>query len=130
MNQVGVNQSLPKFSATQRAFNNDYSNAMAAGDPRFNVKQYDRAGFSRGGAQMNQAGIDSANKMSQGIADAYGNQLQNNAYSAGIDLQGQQAQGQFAQALGGLNTQNAYQQQMANLQRQQTAIGLLGGLLK
>lgn len=92
------------------------------------LKKYDRPGFSRAGAQMNQAGIDAAQGMSQGIADAYSQDLQNRTYNSQVALQGQQGQEQFGQALAGLQQQNSYANQMAALQRQGTMLGLLGGL--
>jgi len=115
--------------AMQAQFNNQLAQAYAMGDPRFNMKQYDRPGFSRGGAQMNQAGIDAAKNLAEGIAQAYSGNLQNQQYNAMANLQAQQAQESNAQALGALNQQNAYANQMAALQRQGTIMGLLGGLL-
>lgn len=77
---------------------------------------------------MNQAGIDAAQGMSQGISDAYSQDLQNRTYNSQVALQGQQGQEQFGQALAGLQQQNSYANQMAALQRQNTMLGLLGGL--
>lgn len=133
MNAVQLNQTPPAGIPSQginAALNNRLAVAMAMGDPRMAVKQYDRAGISRGGAQWNQAGIDAAQRLADGVADAYSNQIQNQAYNAGLQLQGQQAQEQTAQALGGLQQQRSYAQQMAALQRQQTMLGLAGGLLR
>ena len=136
MNAVTINQRPPtgyRPQSTDAAFNNQYAMALASADPRFAIKQYDRGGISRGGAQFNQAGIDAAQKFASGLADAYGNQYQNVAYNANTALQGQQSQEQFGQALGGLQQQNNYANQMAALQRQQAVMGtltsLLGGLL-
>jgi hypothetical protein len=92
------------------------------------MKQYDRAGMSRGGAQRNQAGIDSAQSLMSGIQEAYSQDIQDRVYDANVDLQGQQGQEQFGQALAGLQQQNNYASQMAALQRQQSMLGLLGGL--
>lgn len=129
MNTVNINQPVPKITGQQSVFNNDIAKAYAAGDPRFNAKQYDRPGFSRAGAQWNQAGIDAANNMTNGVAQAYGNLLQNNSNAANMELQGYANREQFGQALSGLSQQNAYQQAMSNLTRQQQGIGLLGMLL-
>jgi hypothetical protein len=137
MNNVQLNTTLPTaFSSqqTKAALNNSYANALAMGDPRMSVKPYDKGGMSRGGAQWNQAGIDSAQKMSQGIAEAYSRDVQNNQYNANTALAGQQAQESQAQALGALQQQQGYANQMAQLQRQNMAMNfatsLLGGLLK
>lgn len=132
MNQVNVNTPLPTLlqnQSLQAQFNNQMAQAYAMGDPRFNLKQYDRPGFSRGAAQMNQAGIDAAKNLSEGIAQAYSGNLQNQQYNALAGLQARQAQEQTAQALGALNQQNAYANQMAAIQRQNQIFGLLGGLL-
>ncbi len=124
----------PNPGVSQRAidesFNNDLASAYAMGDPRFNAKQYDRPGLSRGGAQMNQAGIDAANKVAEGVAQAYSGRMQNQMANAGMALQAGAGQEQFGQALGGLAQQNVYQQAMDRLQRQQTTLGILGGLIR
>lgn len=106
------------------------ANALAMGDPRMNAKQYDRAGLSRGKAQMNQAGIDGAQKMADGIADAYNAQLQDQQQRSTANLQAQRDQEQYAQNLGALQQQNNYANQMAALQRQGSMMNLLTGLLR
>lgn len=133
MNEVSVNQTLPTGftpEATRAALNNNLAWAYASGDPRMAMKQYDRPGLSRGGAQRNQAGIDAAKSLSEGVADAYSKDIQSRAYNANVGLQGQRGQEQFAQALAALQEQNNYANQMAALQRQQASMGLLGGLMK
>lgn len=137
MNNVQIQTPLPAALSSQQmqaAMNNNYANALASGDPRFTAKPYDRPGMSRGAGQWNQAGIDAAKNMSQGIADAYSQDLQNRQYNASAALQSNAAQESQAQALGGLQQQQAYANQMAQLQRQQTAMNfatsLLGGLLR
>lgn len=118
----------------QATANNQYAQAMAAGDPRYQLKRLDRAGLSRGTGQMNQAGINAAQDMSEGIAKAYSGDLQNNQYNAGVAIQGQSGLESQAQALSALQQQNNYANQMAALQRQQAGMNLfsslLGGLLK
>lgn len=133
MNAVTLNQTPPTGltpDATRAALNNNLAWAYASGDPRMAMKEYDRPGMSRGAAQRNQAGIDSARTMSEGIADAYRQDMQSRAYNANVGLQGQRGQEQFAQALAALQEQNNYANQMAALQRQQASMGLLGGLMK
>ena len=133
MNQVNINTQLPPgLPATQmRAqFNNQLAQAQASGDPRFAAKQYDRPGFSRGSGQWNQAGIDAAKGLADGIAQAYSGNLQNEQYNALSGLQSTQAQEAQAQSLGALQQQNAYANQMAALQQQNQMLSLLGGLLR
>lgn len=103
--------------------------AYASGDPRMAAKQYDRPGLSRGAAQRNQAGIDAAQNMATGIAEAYSQNLQDQAYNSRALMQGQQAREQSAQALAGLQQQDNYAAQMAALQRQGLLQGLLGDLM-
>lgn len=132
MNQVQTAAPLPaalSAQAMQAQMNNQMAQAYAMGDPRFSLKQYDRPGFSRGAAQMNQAGIDAAKNIAEGVAQAYSGNLANQQANALTGLQGSLAQEQNAQALGALNQQNAYANQMAALQRQNQIMGLLGGLL-
>ena len=117
----------------QASFNNMHARAMAEGDPRQAVKQYDRAGLSRGAGLWNQAGIDAANKMAPGVADAYNTALQQSAANESTQMQGQAQREQQANALGALQENDAYAQQLAALQRQQSSNNLvtsvLGGLL-
>lgn len=123
-------------TAQQRAAlrNNNYAAALAAGDPRFNAKKYDRAGLSRGAGQWNQAGIDSAAKMVDGIADAYSQDVAANQFAASAGLQSQQGQQSGQLAVDSIQQQNTYANQLAALQRQGMAMNLasslLGGLLR
>jgi hypothetical protein len=131
-NSVTVNRAVPggvPGSAINSAFNNALAKAYASGDPRANLKPLDRAGFSRGAGQMNQAGINAADEMASGLAQAYQGALDLQAYNANSGLQGQSSREQYAQALGGLNAQESYAAQMAALQRQQAGVGMLNSLL-
>lgn len=133
MNQVTIDQSRPAggFTPNQQsgAFNNAMALALAAGDPRYQMKRYDRAGLSRGAAQANQAGIAGAQELADGISQAYQQQIDDQQYNAMAGLESQVSQEDFARQLGALQQQNAYAQQMANLQRQQAVFGALRGLL-
>lgn len=137
MNQVSLNSSLPASLSAQQMraqMNNRYAQALALGDPRQAVKQYDRPGMSRGGMHWNQAGIDAARSMSDGIAQAYANDLNNRSHNSDLLLRGQTQRETAAQDYGALQQQNNYANQMAALQRQQIgmnfATSLLGGLLR
>lgn len=129
MNQVSIDSSrLPRgFTPDMQsgAFNNTMAQALAAGDPRYQMKQYDRAGMSRGGAQRNQAGIKAAQDMASGIANAYRRQVDDQSYNALANLSSQVSREQFGQALGGLQEQQAYANQMAAMQRMNALMGLL-----
>ena len=127
-NQVFIQQPLPSPPpATPNA--SGMARAYASADPRFNMKKYDRAGVSRGRGQAAQAGINAAQNFSQGIADVYDNQLRQQTVNADTMLQLQQGREGYAQALGGLQSQATYADQMAALQRQGILYGLLGDLM-
>lgn len=116
MNTITTNTPYPTGYSPQQmqaSFNNAQAQALALGDPRGSLKRNNliRPGMSVGRAQMNQAGIQGAQEMADGIAAAYGQNLQQNAYNANTQLQGQQANEQFAQALSGLQQQQNYAQQ-------------------
>ena len=131
MNAVQIPRPVPPPTpASQAQFNNKMAQAMASGDPRAAVKQYDRPGFSRGGGAWNQAGIDAAQKLAAGIADAYSSDLLARQQSALEGLRGAAANEGFAQELGALQQQNNYARNMASIQSQNRMLGLLGGLLR
>lgn len=129
INKVNLPRPLPQLPNAQVSANEE-AMAYAMGDPRMAAKQYDRGGLSRGKAQWNQSGIDSAQKMASSIAEAYSAQLQTQSANANANMQASQNREQFGQALGGLQQQNAYANQMANLQRQGAMLNLLSGLLR
>lgn len=121
-------QSSPQRSAA--AFNQQMAQAHAGADMRYNTKPLDRAGMSRGGGQAQMAGIQSARNLSQGVAEAYGQQLQDAASSADRQLRAAAAQEGLGQSVSQLAMQNQYADALASLQRQQImGQGVLGGLL-
>ena len=115
------------------SFNNDYASAIAMGDPRLQVKQMDRGGMSRGAGQMSNAGMQGAQKMADGIAQAYSTKQQAQDYNNAYTLQNQQADASQQQSLQALLLQHQYNNQMAAQQRQNSAMNfatsILGGLL-
>ncbi len=127
-NSVNLRQPLPTPPSTAPSASG-FARAQASADPRYNIKKRDRAGLSRGRGQAATAGIDAAQEFSQGIADVYDNQLKQQASNADAMLQLQQGQEQYAQALGGLQSQATYADQMAALQRQGILYGLLGDVM-
>jgi len=131
VNSVSVSGSTVP-SVGNRPFASQYANALASGDPRYQMKkqQLDRPGISRGRAHMNMAGIGAAQDVAAGIADAYNQQTQRAATDQSNALDNAFANEQFSQSLGALQQQNAYANQLAALQRQNTAMGALSGLLR
>jgi aminopeptidase N len=124
----------PDPDARRKLMANNLATAYASGSPRDAMKTYDRPGLSRGRAQENQAGIDSARQMAEGVRDAYAQDDQIAAAEATGNLRQATAQEQYANQLSALQQQEAYARQMAMLNaRQQSlnfATGLLGGLLR
>lgn len=115
-------------------FNNRYAQAAMQGDPRSQVKQYDRAGVSRGGGAYNQAGIQGAQDFVRGVAEAYAGQQSDRLYNQSMAMQQQQGDDQYRQSAAAMQQQQQYQDTMARLQRAnmgtQFATSLLGGLLQ
>lgn len=120
---------------TQGAFNNAMASAQAQADPRFNIKNYDRPGVSRGKGQANLAATQGANALAQGVANAYAIPAQDATTNAQNALNYQQAAEQFGLGSSAIGMQNDYANALASLQRQQQAMnfqgqalnGLLGG---
>lgn len=104
--------------------------AQAAADPRFNVKKSDRAGVSRGRGAYAQAGIEAANNLASGVADAYSQQLQDANTYADARLRIGRNQEQYAQALAGLMSQATNSAQADALQRRGSLYGLMGDFLR
>lgn len=115
------------------AFNNQYASAAAEGDPRYQMKTLDRGGLSRGAGQVNQAGMQGAMKMADGIASAYSGKTANQQYNAGQAQQAQQANDVYSQSMAALQQQQQYSAALAKLQQTNSSLNfassLLGGLL-
>lgn len=115
-------------------FNNNYAQAIAMGDPRLQMKQTDRGGISRGAGQMSAAGMQGAQKMADGIAQAYGTKQTAQDYNNAFAMQNQQSDATQQLALQGLLQQQQYNNQAAAQQRQNSAMNfatsILGGLLQ
>lgn len=127
-NQVQLQRPLPTAPPSELS-QNRLARAYASADPRHNVKARDRAGVSRGRGAWNDAGIRASEGMSSGLAAAYNAQLGERTQDANANLQLQQGQEQYGQALGALNQQSNYAEQMAALQRQGALYGLIGQVM-
>lgn len=128
-NQVQFPTQAPS-ELTRRAFlNNQLANAYASGDPRYNMKQYDRPGLSRGAGQMSQAGVDASRSLAEGIAGAYSSSNQYAASQANRNLEQEVLDEQFGQQAAALQQQRNYAQQMARLNSRQQQLGIVNGLL-
>lgn len=120
--------------ARRKLLANNLATAYASGSPRDAMKTYDRPGLSRGRAQQNQAGIDSARAMAEGIRDAYSQDdaLANQAAASRLRQATEEAS--YANQLTAMQQQDAYARQLAALSAQQQRMnfvsGLLGGLLR
>lgn len=121
MNRVNVSQPpVPTYGYKYGpgVFHQQMAKAGAAGDTRGQLKALDRAGLSRGGAARREAAALGGAALAEGVSQAYGQQAADYTNLANMALQGDLAQGEFAQAL-------------ANMQTQQQAqrLNLLQGLL-
>ena len=118
---------------TQGMFNTAMANAQASADPRFNEKAMDRNGVSRGRGTMATAGIQAAQNLADGIAQAYQIPAQDASTNANNTLQYQTNQENFGQGISSIAQQNDYANAMAALQRNQNVLNFqgnaLGGLL-
>jgi len=118
---------------SQGAFNNALAQAQAAADPRFNMKPMDRSGVSRGRGTAGIAGIQAAQNLAEGVAQAYRGQAQDAATDAENTLQYQSNQENFGQGVSNIAMQNDYANALAALQRNQNIMqfqgNALGGLL-
>jgi hypothetical protein len=118
---------------TQGYFNTALAQAQASADPRFNQKATDRSGVSRGAGTLAVAGIQGAQNLAEGIAQAYQIPAQDAATNANNTLQYQTNQENFGQGISGIAMQNDYANALAALQRSQNVTGFqgnaLGGLL-
>lgn len=125
-----VPQQVPN---TQGMFNTAMANAQASADPRFNMKAMDRNGVSRGKGTMATAGIQAAQNLADGIAQAYQIPAQDASTNANNTLQYQTNQENFGQGISNIAMQNDYANAMAALQRNQNVLNFqgnaLGGLL-
>lgn len=118
---------------SQGAFNNALAQAQAAADPRFNMKPMDRSGVSRGRGTAGIAGIQAAQNLAEGVAQAYRGQADDAATDAANTLQYQSNQENFGQGVSNIAMQNDYANALAALQRNQNIMqfqgNALGGLL-
>jgi hypothetical protein len=118
---------------TGAAFNNALAAAQASADPRFNQKEWDRPGISRGMGTQSNAGIKAAQSLSDGVAAAYQIPMQSAVGDAEDDLSAQQRREQLGLGVTGLGMQSDYANALAALERQQQAMqfqgNALGGLL-
>ena len=109
--------------------NNALARAQAMADPRFNMKEYDRAGISRGRGTMAAAGIKAAQALAEGVAGAYQRPLQDAAQDAKDRTTAETQRETFGQGITALQQQHDYANALAALQRQQNAMNFQGNLL-
>jgi hypothetical protein len=118
---------------TQGMFNTALANAQASADPRFNMKAMDRSGVSRGKGTAATAGIQAAQNLADGVAQAYQIPAQDSATNANNALQYQTNQENFGLGVSNIAMQNDYANALAALQRNQNVLqyqgNALGGLL-
>lgn len=135
---MNIRTNLPKPQGyTPGQMNASFNQAMAsahqAADQRYSLKGLDKAGMSRGAGQQYLGGINSATRLANGVAEAYSQNLQDQAANANLAID-PTAEG-FGLNVGGIAQQAQYANALAALQRQRQAMsgnalgGLLGGSL-
>jgi hypothetical protein len=127
---VTTNLQPPQLTPNTRgAFNNAMAQAQADSDHRFQMKEWDRNGVSRGRGTQAMAGIKAANALSEGIAKAYQVPQQDAVTDAGNTLQFQQMQEGLGLGTSAVAQQAEYANALAALQRQQNAMQFTGNVL-
>lgn len=131
---MNIRTNLPKPQGyTPNQMNASFNQAMAsahqAADPRYSLKELDKAGMSRGAGQQYLGGIHAANRLADGVAAAYSQNLQDQATNA--DLSIDPTAESVGLNVGGIAQQVQYANALAALQRQRQAMSgnALGGLL-
>jgi hypothetical protein len=137
VNRVQLTQSPPggySPSQQQSAFNARYAQALQSGDTRYQMKNLDRAGLSRGRGQQAIAEQRAAAELAGGLSAAYQQLIDDDTYGANMRLQGAAAQEQAGRALAALQQQQSLDERQSQLRRQQSMMNfagsLLGGLLQ
>jgi len=126
MNQVTLHKPpVPEYGYQYGpgVFNTQIAKAQAAGDTRFQQKQLDRAGMSRGAAQKQEAESRGGAALADGVAQAYMQKDADRADIHGKALVAQTAQEQLAQQLSDMQ----YDLNMDQFSRKMNILqGLLG----
>lgn len=115
---------------TAAAQNTAQANAYQMADPRFNAKQYQKAGISSGKGQQYLGAAKGAQEYAQGMANAQQVGMQDAYSNANLQLQDQTMRNQFGMALAGLQEDNAQMNYMNALNQQQQAMGFMGDTFK
>jgi hypothetical protein len=131
MNNVNLYQSPnPALGYTPQQTNAaaNYHQAMAhaSSDPRYNAKQYDRPGVSRGKGQYAYGAAQGAQGYAQNMANAEQVRMGDAYANANMQLGEQGRQQDFGMALAGLQEQQAQQDAMFRMGQQSRAMDFAG----
>ena len=131
MNQVNLyQQPSPSLGYTPRQTNAEanyhQARAHAMADPRFNAKQFDRPGSSRGKGQYAYGAAQAATAYADSLSQGEAARMQDAYSNAGLRLNDQARQQDFGLALSGLQEQDAQQAAMFNLGQQGRALDFAG----
>lgn len=104
-NKPAIATGAPQFNQRQTAAasNNFQAQAHAAADPRFAMKEFDRAGFSRGAGQASYGAAKAAGQYADLMNQSSNVGMQDYYYNANQALDSQIRGQQFGLALAGLN---------------------------
>ncbi len=123
----------PKYidiNDTEDSVNNTLAAGMQAGDKRYQVKQMDRAGVSRGKGQQAAASVQSAKEMAAAANQAAETRAQDQKTNSQMRADYEKARESEALAIAGAQFGINYGQMQAQLAMQQSAMNLMQSLMR
>lgn len=114
---------------TNASYNWNRAQAVQKADPRFNAKQYQRAGMSSSKGTAAAGAAEAGNAYAQGMAAAEASRMQDAYANANMQLADQVERDRYSNALIGLQEQNAQSNWMNNMQSMQNAQGFMGDFM-
>jgi len=123
----------PKYidiNDTEDSVNNTLAAGIQAGDQRYQVKQMDRAGVSRGKGQQSAASVQSAKEMTAAANQAAETRAQDQKTNAQMRADYEKARESEALAIAGSQFGIRYGQMQAQLAMQQSAMNLMQSLMR
>lgn len=119
------------FSQRQTGAGYNFNRAQAAqqADPRFNAKQYQRAGLSSSKGTAAAGAAQAANAYAKGMATAEAGRMQDAYANANMQLADQVERDRYSNALIGLQEQRNQANWMNDMQSMQNAYGFMGDVM-
>lgn len=114
---------------TNASYNFNRAQAVQKADPRFNAKQYQRAGMSSSKGTAASGAADAANAYASGMATAEAGRMQDAYSNANLQLADQVERDRYSNALLGLQEQRNQANWMNDMQSMQSAYGFMGDVM-